>query len=241
MKAREEKSIFAPNLVINNKILEPCNHANHANCFIHQIFPPGLPPLHLQIINNSNSNHIQLLNDALQEYMQTPPEELDEIDFDVIPRSSNTSSIIFWKNGVRCFPNPTQRELHLDIPFAPVTKPLFNWAALDAWNTIIPLHKDLAKMKAWLTKSSSLARMLGKKENHLQQEFPNVTRSIPTSDLQHLVDQKTLIKLPANAGNVLSAAIFKIPKAGGKEARMVWDGRMFDKLLVSRSPEQTRG
>lgn len=217
-----------PSLDINGCQLPRCTCPSHRNCFLHLLFPE-VDPVHLRLLDD-NAVFIMELTRLLREHAASPQEE---IEINTIPRSSDTSSFVYWKNGKRHFPPPSKGELSLNLPFAPVTQPLFNWVSLEhLFENVLQPHADISKMEPWLSQDRALASSLEKLPHALNRTYPTITssKSVSIEDLSNIIAQGTIIHNESD--NILSAVVFKVPKAGGLEARMVWDGRAFDDLLV---------
>ena len=230
---RRYKSVSAqciappPSFSINFQSLQRCQDRLHRDCLLYSLFP-NVDPLHLRVLRSDN-NFVHLLDSALSEYSSAPTEE---IELNTIPRSSDTSSFVYWKNGVRHHPPLAPKQPLLHLPFAPVTKPSFCWIALEMWFERLQPHSDLTKMVAWMSKDRALAHALGTPSYTVDAaSYPRqtTTRSVSLDDLHNFRTQGTLVQ--HDGPNSISAVIFKVPKAGGKEARMIWDGRAFGDRL----------
>ena len=215
-------------LLMNRRPVELCSV--HQNCYLHHIIP-GLAPIHLSFIveHTITTELIQLL-----QQFQLQPEDQLHIEVDVIPRSSNTSSVVYWKNGVRHFPPPIINTHHLrHLPFAPVTAPLFDWDAFESWWDVLAPHEDLSTMVAWLSRPNALAKRLAPYISLVHQDSSTtLTRNdqIQFADLSSFLQQGTIVH-NEDGNNTVSAIIFKVLKSGGENCRMIWDGSTFGLLM----------
>lgn len=209
---------------INFRPASRCPH--HDNCYIHFVHE-GFAPIHLHFVEeNSLTRWLDVLT--------TLGVDQDRIEVDTIPRSSDTSSMCFWKNGVKHIPvlSPIPPTAVAGIPFAPVTRPDFDWSSFEAWFDVISPHPDLLKMNKWLSSNHALAdhlhQLLAGKSGFSQPTNSNLVSLVELSSV--FIDQGTVV-FNNNGFNSLSAPLFKVPKSGGNECRAVWDGRMFDILV----------
>ena len=222
------RTVYPPPSSMNRRPVEQC--PQHRNCHLHYIVP-GMAPIHLTfVLEDSLTEELTVL---LQQFQQHPDHQL-HIEIDVIPRSSNTSSIVYWKNGVRHFPPPIINTHHLrNIPFAPVTTPSFDWTSLYSWFNILTPLDDHSKMVAWLCKPYALGKRLAPYLGSLKQDpSATLTRNdqIQLSDLDSFRQQGTIVD-NEKGFNSLSAIIFKVIKSGGDSCRMIWDGGLFGELM----------